>query len=101
VVTVIVTGFFGPYEQQIRVIGEATKPQALPYRKGMSIMDVLISVGGITEFASGNRASIIRTIDGKQTKLKVRLHDLIKNGDISANVPVRPGDILVIPQSFF
>ena len=101
VVTVIVTGFFGPYEQQIRVIGEATKPQALPYRKGMSIMDVLISVGGITEFASGNRANIIRTIDGKQTKLKVRLHDLIKNGDISANVPVRPGDILVIPQSFF
>jgi polysaccharide export outer membrane protein len=101
VVTVIVTGFFGPYEQQIRVIGEATKPQSLPYRKGMSIMDVLISVGGITEFASGNRANIIRTIDGKQTKLKVRLHDLIKNGDISANVPVRPGDILVIPQSFF
>lgn len=101
VVTVIVTGFFGPYEQQIRVIGEAAKPQALPYRKGMSLMDVLISVGGITEFASGNRANIIRTVDGKQTKLKVRLNDLIKNGDISANVPVRPGDVLVIPQSFF
>lgn len=101
VVTVIVTGFSGPYEEQIRVIGQAAKPQALPYRKGMSLMDVLIAVGGITEFASGNKADIIRTVDGKQQKLNVRLNDLIKDGDISANVPVRPGDILVIPQSFF
>ncbi len=101
VVTVIVTGFSGPYEEQIRVIGQAAKPQALPYRKGMSLMDVLIAVGGITEFASGNKADIIRTVDGKQQKLNVRLNDLIKDGDISANVPVRPGDVLVIPQSFF
>lgn len=101
VVTVIVTGFSGPYEEQIRVIGQAAKPQALPYRKGMSLMDVLIAVGGITEFASGNKADIIRTVDGKQQKLNVRLNDLIKDGDISANVLVRPGDILVIPQSFF
>ncbi len=64
-------------------------------------MDVLIAVGGITEFASGNKANIIRVVDGKQQKLNVRLSDLIKDGDISANVPVRPGDILVIPQSFF
>ncbi len=101
VVTVIVTGFIGPYEEQIRVIGQAAKPQALPYRKGMSLMDVLIAVGGITEFASGNKANIIRTIDGRQQTLSVRLSDLIKDGDISANVPVRPGDVLVIPQSFF
>lgn len=101
VVTVIVTAFAGPYTEQIRVIGQAAKPQALAYRQGMSLMDVLIAVGGITEFASGNRANIIRTVDGKQKKLNVRLNDLIKDGDISANVAVQPGDILVIPQSFF
>jgi polysaccharide export outer membrane protein len=101
VVTVIVTSFVGPYAEQIRVIGQAAKPQALAYRQGMSLMDVLIAVGGITDFASGNSANIIRTVDGKQQKLNVRLNDLIKDGDISANVPVRPGDVLVIPQSFF
>ncbi|MES2103849.1 MAG: XrtA/PEP-CTERM system exopolysaccharide export protein [Pseudomonadota bacterium] len=101
VVTVIVTAFAGPYEEQIRVIGQAAKPQALAYRQGMSLMDVIIAVGGITEFAAGNKANLIRTVDGKQQKLSVRLNDLIKDGDISANVPVRPGDVLVIPQSFF
>jgi polysaccharide biosynthesis/export protein len=101
VVTVIVTGFVGTYGEQIRVIGQATKPQSLPYRRDMSLMDVLIAVGGVTEFASGNKASIIRTIDGKSQKVPVRLNDLIKDGDISANIPVRPGDVLVIPESFF
>nr|WP_229510868.1 MULTISPECIES: XrtA/PEP-CTERM system exopolysaccharide export protein [unclassified Massilia] len=101
VVTVVVTGFVGNYGDQIRVIGQAARPQALAYRRDMSLMDVLITVGGVTEFASGNRASIIRTIDGKQQKLNVRLDDLIKDGDISANMPMRPGDILVIPESFF
>ena len=101
VVTVMVTGFVGSYSEQIRVIGQAAKPQALPYRQEMSLLDVLIAVGGMTEFASGNKASIIRTIDGKQRKLSVRLNDLIKDGDISANIWMRPGDILVIPESFF
>ncbi|HCY63335.1 MAG TPA: sugar ABC transporter substrate-binding protein [Oxalobacteraceae bacterium] len=101
VVTVIVTGFVGPYSEQIRVIGQAAKPQALPYRQGMSLMDVLIAVGGVTEFAAGNRANIIRTADGKQRQLAVRLSDLIRDGDISANVPMQPGDILVIPESYF
>lgn len=101
VVTVVVTNFVGNYNEQIRVIGQAAKPQALPYRKDMSLMDVLIAVGGVTEFAAGNRASVIRTIDGKQQKLAVRLDDLIKDGDISANVAMRPGDVLVIPESFF
>lgn len=101
VVTVIVGGFVGPYSEQIRVIGQAAKPQALPYRLGMSLMDLLIAVGGITDFAAGNRANIIRTIDGTQQKIRVRLHDLIRDGDMSANVSMRPGDVLVIPESFF
>jgi polysaccharide export outer membrane protein len=101
VVTVIVTGFVGTYGEQIRVIGQAAKPQALPYRRDMSLMDVLIAVGGVTEFASGNHASIIRKVDGKLQKMPVRLNDLIKDGDISANMSMRPGDVLVIPESFF
>jgi polysaccharide export outer membrane protein len=101
VVTVIMAGFVGPYSEQIRVIGQAARPQALSYRQGMSLMDVLIAVGGITDFAAGNRASIIRTVDGAQKKFKVRLHDLVRDGDISANISMRPGDVLVIPESFF
>ena len=101
VVTVIVTGFVGTYGEQIRVIGQVAKPQALPYRRDMSLMDVLIAVGGVTEFASGNNASIIRKVDGKLQKMPVRLDDLIKEGDISANMSMRPGDVLVIPESFF
>jgi polysaccharide export outer membrane protein len=101
VVTVIVTGFVGTYDEQIRVIGQAAKPQALSYRSDMSLMDVLIAVGGVTEFASGNKASILRKVDGKIQKMPVRLDDLIKQGDISANVSMRPGDVLVIPESFF
>lgn len=101
VVTVVVTGFVGPYTEQIRVIGEAAQPQALPYREEMTLMDVLIAVGGITEFAAGNKARVIRTVDGKQQQFAVRLDDLIRDGDISANVPMRQGDVLVIPESFF
>ena len=101
VVTVVVAGFVGPYNQQIRVIGAAAKPQALAYRDGKSLMDVLIAVGGVTDFAAGNKSSIIRQRGGKQEKLAVRLFDLLKDGDISANVPMRPGDILLIPESFF
>jgi len=101
VVTVVVTEFVGPYSEQIRVVGEATRPQALPYRENMTLMDVLIAVGGITDFASGNRASIIRVIGGEQRQFRVRLNDLIRDGDISANVPMKQGDILVIPESFF
>lgn len=101
IVTVIVTGFVGPYGEQIRVIGQAAKPQALPYREEMTLMDVLIAVGGITDFAAGNKASIIRNVGGKQQQFGVRLNDLIKDGDISANVPMRQGDVLIIPESFF
>ena len=101
VVTVIVTGFVGAPDRQVRVIGQAARPQALPYRNDMSLMDVLIAVGGVTEFAAGNRASIIRTVDGRKATYGVRLDDLIKKGDISANIKMRPGDVLVIPESFF
>jgi len=100
-VTVIVTSFIGPYTQQIRVIGEAARPQALAYRQGMSLMDVLIAVGGITDFAVGNKAKILRMVDGKREALPVRLRDLLRGGDISANVAVLPGDILVIPEGWF
>jgi polysaccharide export outer membrane protein len=101
VVTVIVTNFVGNYNEQIRVIGQAAKPQSLPYRRDMSLMDVLIAVGGVTEFAAGNRASIVRNVDGRQQKLAVRLDDLLKDGDVNANVAMRPGDVLVIPESYF
>jgi polysaccharide biosynthesis/export protein len=101
VVTVIVTTFAGPYSQQIRVIGEAAKPQALPYRDSMTLLDVMIAVGGITDFAAGNRASILRTDGGKTHQFGVLLSDLIRAGDMRANVAMRPGDVLIIPQSFF
>lgn len=101
VVTVIVTGFVGPYSEQVRVIGEAAKPQSLPYRENMTLLDVMIAVGGITDFAAGNRASILRTTGGSTQQLGVRLVDLVKGGDLSANVAMRPGDVVVIPQSFF
>jgi len=101
IVTVIVTSFVGPYDSQVRVIGQAAKPQALQYREKMTLMDVMIAVGGITDFAAGNKASLVRNVDGKQQQFRVRLESLIRDGDISANVDVLPGDILVIPESFF
>jgi polysaccharide export outer membrane protein len=101
VVTVIVNGFVGPYSQQIRIIGQAARPQALAYRHGMSLMDVMIAVGGVTDFAAGNKARIIRSVEGKEQQVTVRLQDLVRNGDITANLPMRPGDVLVIPESFF
>jgi polysaccharide export outer membrane protein len=99
VVTVIVGGFNGPYPEQIRVVGEAAKPQALPYRQGMTLLDLMIIVG-LTDFADGNNASIMRTSEGGR-QYNVRLKDLIKRGDMSANVDVKPGDILLVPQSWF
>ena len=100
VVTVIVTSFVGPYDQQVRVVGEAAKPQALAYKNHMTLLDVMIAVGGLTDFADGNEATILRSSEGTK-QYSVRLRDLIRRGDISANVEVRPGDILIIPQAFF
>jgi polysaccharide biosynthesis/export protein len=100
VVTVIITGFVGPYDQQIRVVGEAARPQALPFKQRMTLLDVMIAVGGLTDFAAGNDATIRRSAEGDK-QYSVRLKDLVKRGDLSANVEMMPGDILVIPQSNF
>jgi len=103
IATVIVSGGIGPYNQQVRVLGEAAEPMALGYREGMSLVDVLIAVGGLTDFADGNRAYISRIIkeDGERGQMGVRLEDLLRDGDSTANVEIRPGDVLVIPESFF
>src|ERR1700687_5107703 len=100
VVTVVVTGFNAPSEEQIRIIGEATKPQILPYRIQMTLLDVMIAVGGVTDFADGNAARVFRVSEGGKL-YNVRIKDLVKRGDITANVEMRPGDILIIPQSWF
>lgn len=100
VVTVIVTGFVGPQSESIRVIGEAQKPAALPYRQKMTMLDVMIAVGGLTDFADGNAAVLLRPSDNN-AQYNVRLRDLVKRGDVSANVDVKPGDVLIIPQSWF
>ena len=100
IVTVEVTGFVGPYSEQIRVVGEAAHPQALPYKQNMTLLDVMIVVGGITDFADGNKAKLLRASDGNKL-YDVRLKDLLRRGDISANVDVKPGDVLIIPQSWF
>jgi polysaccharide export outer membrane protein len=100
VVTIIVTNFIGPYSEQIRVVGEAAKPQALPYKQKMTLLDVMIAVGGLTDFADGNGAVITRAAEGDK-RYSVRLKDLVKRGDISANVEMKPGDILIIPQGWF
>jgi len=100
VVTVVVSSFFGPSVEQVRVIGEAAKPQILAYRKDMTVLDVMIAAGGLTDFADGNGSRIFRVADGGKL-YQVRLRDLIKRGDITANVAMMPGDILIIPQSWF
>ena len=98
-VSVMVSGFQGVYEQQIRIVGEAAKTQSVPYRQDMTVLDVMIQVGGITDFADGNGAVLVRGKEGKQYSL--RLGDLLKRGDITANAKMRPGDIIIIPQSWF
>lgn len=100
-VNVIVTSFKGALGDQIRVVGAAAKPQALPFRANLTVLDVMIEVGGLGEFASGNRARIVRREGNKQTEIRVRLDDLLNKGNIGANVVMRPGDVLIIPESRF
>ncbi len=99
-VTVIAQGI-GPFSEQIRVVGHATAPQAIPYKDRMTLLDVMIQVGGLSETAAGNRAKIVRWVDGEQKQIRVRIDDLINDGKIEENVLMMPGDILIIPQSFF
>jgi polysaccharide export outer membrane protein len=101
VVTVSVTNFVGPYSEQVRVIGEATNPQAISYREYMTVLDLMIAVGGLTEFADGNAAKLVRTSSGGQVTYSLRLDDLIREGIISANVDILPGDIVIIPEAWF
>jgi polysaccharide export outer membrane protein len=101
VVTVMVHSFQGPADRQVRVIGEATDPQAIPFRENMTLLDVMIATKGLTKFAAGNRAVILRKVGAKEKRIPVHLSDLIKDGDISQNLTMRPGDTLIIPQSYF
>jgi polysaccharide export outer membrane protein len=99
VVTVIVQGFIGEAERQIRVVGQAAQPKAIQYRQNMTVLDVMIEVGGLAEFAAGNRARITRYVNGKPTEIRVRLNDLMNDGRIKENVKMMPGDVLIIPRS--
>lgn len=101
-VTVIVNNFVGPFDRQVRVVGQATQPLAIPFRRNMTVLDVMIQVGGLTEFADGNDAVLVRrTASGEQTGFRLRLDDLLEDGDVSANAYVLPGDVIIIPQSWF
>lgn len=101
-VTVIVRSFIGPTDRQVRVLGEASDPVAIPYRDHMTLLDVMIATKGLTKYAAGNRAVVVRVDpDGKQQHIKVRLNDLIKDGDIAQNIEMAPGDTLIVPQSWF
>jgi len=100
-VTVTVNNFVGPFSEQIRVIGEASEPKSINYTQQMTLLDVMIQVGGLTEFADGNDAVLVRVENGIQKQYEIYIEDLIKNGEISANVDVLPGDIIVIPETWF
>jgi polysaccharide export outer membrane protein len=100
-VTVIPSRFVGPFTYQVRVVGEATTPRALPYRENMTLLDAMIETGGLTRYAAGNRATLVRTVNGTQESYQVYLDSLIKQGDSDANVALLPGDIIIIPQTYF
>jgi polysaccharide export outer membrane protein len=101
VVTVMVSSYVGPFSQQVRVIGEVGKPQAIVYRKGMTVLDAMLAVGGLTQYAAGNRATLVRTWNGVETSYGLRLDKLLQDGDLSANVPLEPGDVITVPQTYF
>ena len=101
VVTVIMQGFVGEGAQQIRVVGQAAAPMALQYKQGMTILDVMIQVGGLAEFAAGNKAKVVRKTADGEVEIRVKLGDLLNDGDTKQNIEMMPGDVLIIPQSFF
>jgi len=100
-VTVTVNKFIGVPSQQVKVVGGGAKPRTVPYVNGMTVLDVMIEVGGLKKFSSGNKAVLVRTVEGERKSYRVRLHDLLKKGDIRANGYVQPGDIIIIPESWF
>lgn len=102
-VSVIVNSFAGTYSQQVRIVGATDKPASLPYRANMTLLDAMIAVGGMSEFAAGNKARLVRhdRDTGKQTEFALRINDLIKRGNVDANVQLMPGDVIIIPESMF
>jgi polysaccharide export outer membrane protein len=100
-VTVSVQEFVGTFGDQIRVLGQAAEPRSIPYRDRMTLMDVIIEVGGLTEFAAGNRSRVVRTVDGQSQQIRVRLDDLINRGALDQNMLMRPGDVVIIPEAAF
>jgi polysaccharide export outer membrane protein len=99
-VNVIVTNPVSAFSQ-VKVIGQVVNPQSLPYREGMRVLDAILASGGLTEFAAGNRGKIVRKVDGKDTELKVKVEDLVNKGAMKHNLELKPGDVIVVPQSFF
>lgn len=99
-VNVIVTQPVGAYSE-VQIIGQVTKPGSVPYRAGMKVLDAMLAVGGLTQFAAGNRAKIVRKDGGKQQQIKLKLEALMNKGDMSQNLDLRPGDVLVVPESIF
>jgi polysaccharide export outer membrane protein len=99
-VNVVVMGAMSIYSQ-VKVIGQVKTPQSLPFRDGMTVLDAVLAVGGLGQFAAGNRAHLVRTENGKQTEIKVKLDALVNNGDMKQNLPLKPGDVLVVPESRF
>jgi polysaccharide export outer membrane protein len=100
-VNIIVSGFVGTPADMIRVVGQAQNPQAILYREGMTVLDVMIEVGGLSEFAAGNRAKLMRKVDGSPVEYRIRLGDLLNKGDIEQNIEMQPGDVLIIPEAYF
>ena len=103
IVSVIVENFSGTYSQQIRIVGATEKPASLPYRANMTLLDAMIAVGGLSQYAAGNRAKLVRfdKATGKQTEYPLQISKLLKHGDTKANVKLEPGDVIIIPESLF
>jgi polysaccharide export outer membrane protein len=100
-VNVIVTTFLGNFDEQVRVVGQAANPQAVPFREGMTVLDVMIAVGGLGEFAAGNKSKLVRKVNGKTQEYRLRLSDLLNKGEIEHNADILPGDVIIIPETFF
>ena len=100
-VTVIVNQFGGTFREQIRVVGEAAQPKSMLYSDSMTLLDVMIQAGGLTQYANGNQATLVRIEEGEQREYRVRIDDLLRDGDISANVDMRPGDVIIVPEAWF
>ncbi|UUM32270.1 XrtA/PEP-CTERM system exopolysaccharide export protein [Vibrio japonicus] len=101
IVSISIDTFVGPFSEQVRVMGEAVQPRAINYKENMTLFDVMIEVGGLTDFADGNKARLIRVVNNQQKQFGLKMDDLMRDGDIQANVDILPGDIIIIPEAWF